>query len=143
MSHHAQNGNRGPLAEPDLIDRIASALPEELRADYYREMAHCRSLPETDEMLRILRAMQFLTVLIEQTPARLASEREQLAEALSGAIESLQSAHQAGVTYQKQLEARLSQLPEEVAKGISGDDCRQAQRTNPAAASGKRFAGPC
>ena len=121
MSRHSQNGNRGPLAEPDLIDRIAGALPEELRADYYREMAHCRSLPETDEMLRILRAMQFLTVLIEQTPARLASERERLAEALSGAIASLHSAHQAGVAYQKQLETRLSQLPEEVAKGISAE----------------------
>ena len=121
MSHHAQNGNRGPLAEPDLIDRIANALPEEVRADYYREMAHCRSLPESDEMLRILRAMQFLTVLIEQTPARLASEREQLAEALSGAMASLQSAHQAGVAYQNRLEARLAQLPEEVAKGISAD----------------------
>ena len=121
MSQHAQNGNRGPLSEPDLIDRIANALPEEVRADYYREMAHCRSLPESDEMLRILRAMQFLTVLIDQTPARLAMEREQLAEALSGAIASLQSAHQAGVTYQKQLEARLSTLPEEVAKGISAD----------------------
>src|SRR3990170_4404100 len=63
-----QNDHGGPLAQPDLIDRIANALPEEVRADYYREMAHCRSLPESDEMLRILRAMQFLTVLIEQTP---------------------------------------------------------------------------
>lgn len=83
--------------------------------DYYREMAHCRALPESDEMLRILRAMQFLTVLIEQTPVRLATEREQLAIALSSAIALLQSAHQAGVAYQKQLEARLSKLPEEVA----------------------------
>jgi hypothetical protein len=32
--------------EPDLIDRIASALPEKVRSDYYREMRHCRSLPE-------------------------------------------------------------------------------------------------
>jgi len=33
------------------------------RADYYRELTHCRSLPENDEMLRILRAMQFLALL--------------------------------------------------------------------------------
>jgi hypothetical protein len=121
MSQHAYNGKTGQLSEPDLIDRIANALPEEVRADYYREMAHCRALPESDEMLRILRAMQFLTVLIEQTPGRLATEREQLARALAGAIASLQAAHQAGVAYQKQLEARLSNLPEEVAKGISAD----------------------
>ena len=48
MSQHAQNGKPGQLSEPDLIDRIANALPEEVRADYYREMAHCRALPETD-----------------------------------------------------------------------------------------------
>jgi hypothetical protein len=107
--------------QPDLIDRIANALPEELRADYYREMAHCRSLPESDEMLRILRAMQFLSVLIEQAPTRLANEQEQLAGVLSGAIKSLQEVHQAGVAYQKQLEARLSKLPDEIAKGISAD----------------------
>ena len=39
-----------PRAEPDLIDRIANALPEEIRAEYYRELRHCRSLPENDEM---------------------------------------------------------------------------------------------
>ena len=50
--------------EPDLIDRIANALPAELQAGYYREMRHCRSLSENDEMLRILRAMQFSVVLM-------------------------------------------------------------------------------
>ena len=84
-------------------------------------MAHCRALPESDEMLRILRAMQFLTVLIEQTPARLAAEREQLATTLSDAIRSLESVHQAGIAHHQQLEARLSKLPEEIAKGISAD----------------------
>jgi hypothetical protein len=49
---------------PDLIDRIANALPDNVRSDYYRELMHCRSLPQNDEMLRILRAMQFLTLLM-------------------------------------------------------------------------------
>lgn len=40
-----QIGSNGQLAnEPDLIDRIANALPEHLRADCCREMAHCRAL---------------------------------------------------------------------------------------------------
>ena len=119
MNVHQQNGRATP--EPELIDRIANALPEELRADYYREMAHCRALPESDEMLRILRAMQFLAVLIEQTPARLAAEREQVAALLSGAIARMEATHQAGVSYQKQLETRLGKLPDEIAKGISAD----------------------
>ena len=66
------------VQEPDLTDRIANSLPVEIRADYYREMRHCRSLPENDEMLRILRAMQFLTLLIHEAPARMTVERERL-----------------------------------------------------------------
>jgi len=37
------------FAADDLIGRIAKALPVEMRADYYRELRHCRSLPESDE----------------------------------------------------------------------------------------------
>jgi hypothetical protein len=107
--------------EPDLIDRIAQALPEELRSDYYRELSHCRSLPENDEMLRVLRAMQFLMVLVEQAPGQIACEREQLAQVLGRAIQSLEANHQASVAYQKQLEARLAKLPEEIAKNISAE----------------------
>ena len=54
------------MQEMDLTDRIAAALPLEVRADFYRELRHCRSLPENDEMLRILRIMQFLTLLTYQ-----------------------------------------------------------------------------
>ena len=60
MSLRRQASNGSEATAPDLIDRIATALPAELRADYYRELAHSRNLPESDELLRILRAMQFL-----------------------------------------------------------------------------------
>ena len=119
MSAQPINGQPQPAA--DLIDRIAHALPEELRADYYRELSHCRNLPENDEMLRILRAMQFLGVLIEGAPRRVAIEREQLAQVLARGIESIEAVHQASITYQKQLEARLAKIPEEIAKGISAE----------------------
>jgi hypothetical protein len=113
------NGQQG--SSSDLIDRIANALPEELRVDYYRELSHCRNLPENDEMLRILRAMQFLTVLIEQAPGQVALEREQLAQVLAHGIESIQGTHRASLNYQKHLEARIAKLPEEIAKGISAE----------------------
>ncbi len=77
--------------EPDLTDRIADALPADIRADFYREMRHCRSLPDHDEMLRILRIMQFLTLLMEQVPARIGVERERLEPLLAMAAESLRS----------------------------------------------------
>src|SRR5262245_32512883 len=119
MSTQAQPINSKLQPSADLIDRIANALPEELRADYYRELSHCRNLPENDEMLRILRAMQFLAILIERAPGQVATEREQLAQVLARGIESIQVVHQTSITYQKQLESRIAKLPEEIAKGIS------------------------
>jgi hypothetical protein len=106
------------LFEPDLIDRIANALPTELRADYYREIRHCRSLPQNDEMLRILRVMQFLVVLIVQVPERMAAERQQLAEILAGALVALQEIRQSAAAHQAQLDQRLAQLPRAIAEGI-------------------------
>ena len=121
MTGPAQPLNGHPLVNPDLMDRIAAALPEELRADYYRELSHCRTLPENDEMLRILRAMQFLTILIERAPRQVAIEREQIAQVLAHSIESIQAMHEATLTYQKELEARLAKLPQEIAKGINAE----------------------
>ena len=79
----------------------------DIRADYYRELRHCRSLPENDEMLRILRIMQFLTLLIHTALSRLAAEREVLSQALSTCGDAL-----------KNTVIRLDALPQEVASGI-------------------------
>ncbi|HTA46300.1 MAG TPA: hypothetical protein VK789_27835 [Bryobacteraceae bacterium] len=107
------------LGEPDLIDRIANALPEEIRAEYYRELRHCRSLPENDEMLRLLRAMQFLVLLIEQAPSRVAEERERLDKLLKAAIDNISKMGAASESYHAALQRRLSALPADIAHGIS------------------------
>jgi methyl-accepting chemotaxis protein len=106
-------------AEPDLIDRIANALPEEVRAEYYRELRHCRFLPESDEMLRLLRAMQFLVLLIEQAPSRVAEERERLDKVLAAAVGNLSTMSAASEAYHIALQRRLTELPEDIAYGIS------------------------
>ena len=116
MKKIAQSGD---FPEADLIDRIANALPAEVRADYYRELRHCRSLPENDEMLRILRAMQFLTLLMVQAPSRVAVELERLEQLFRSALEALQKTLRSGEAYQRQLDQRLSRLPVEIAAGIS------------------------
>ena len=105
--------------EPDLIDRIADALPAEIRADFYREMRHCRSLPENDEMLRILRIMQFLTLLMEQIPARIGVERERYEQLIGMAAESLQRSLESTEAYRDDIDQRLIGLPDKIAKGIS------------------------
>src|SRR6516165_272657 len=109
----------GNPSEPDLIDRIANALPAEVRAEYYRELRHCRSLPENDEMLRILRAMQFSVVLMVQAPERMAAERERLEQIFAGALSTLQQMRQSSEAHQAQLDQRLARLPEAIAEGIN------------------------
>ena len=104
--------------EPDLVERIAAALPAEVRADYYREVSHCRALPESDEMLRVLRAMQFLALLMHQAPGQVAAERQKLEQVLVGALDAMQAMHQSGLAYHQQLESRLRDLPEEIVSGV-------------------------
>jgi hypothetical protein len=111
------NGTADPQ-EPDTLDRIANALPPEVRADYYREMRHLRSLPENDEMLRILRAMQFLGVLIFDAPLRTAAENQKLKEVFVEAFGTLQELIRSMKAQQAELDQRLTQLPQAVAAGI-------------------------
>ncbi len=97
--------------EPDLIDRIANALPEKVRSDYYRELMHCRSLPENDEMLRLLRAMQFLALLMIQVPAGITDEREKLDRLFGAAMRQVQENLNSCMAYQKLLYERLIRVP--------------------------------
>lgn len=109
-----------PIAvDPDLIDRIAAALPEETRAEYYRELRHLRLLPETDEMLRLLRAMQFLVLLIEQAPSRVADERAKLDKLLADAVGNMNRMNSATEAYHDALQRKLMSLPRDIANGIN------------------------
>jgi hypothetical protein len=114
--------------EPDTLDRIANALPPDVRADYYREMRHLRSLPENDEMLRILRAMQFLSALIFDAPLRTATENEKLKGMFAEAFETLRELVQSMKAQQTQLDQRLAKLPHTVAAGL--DPARIAASIN-------------
>lgn len=111
-----------PRPEPDLIDRIANALPEETRAEYYRELRHCRSLPENDEMLRLLRAMQFLVLLIEQAPSRVAEQREMLDKLLASTIGNIGKMNAASEAWHIALERKLTALPADIAYGIRPEE---------------------
>lgn len=102
----------------DLIDRIANALPADVRAEYYRELMHCRALPQSDEMMHILRIMQILALLIQDVPNRIVTEREKFGQLLAPAIEILEKAIRSSQEYQNHLDQRLAQLPEEITKRI-------------------------
>jgi hypothetical protein len=106
------------LTQEDLVDRIADALPDNLRADFYREMRHCRSLQENDEMLRILRIMQFLTLLTESVPRQVVVEREKLESLFAMSLRALKKMIDSSETYHEQLDLKLTQLPNTIKAGI-------------------------
>jgi flagellar motor switch protein FliG len=58
-----------------LFDELAGLVPAERQAEYYRVIAHTRTLSPNDEMLRILEAMGLLALLTRETPAAIAAER--------------------------------------------------------------------
>lgn len=108
-------------APENLFDAIAKLLKPEQREYFYQRMMYFRHLRPEDEILRIAEAMGFLALVIRETPQEMANEREQFAEVLARSMESMQVAHRANMKYHQQLEERLTQLPTEIAKGISAE----------------------
>lgn len=114
-----KNAPSDNLSKEDLIDQIAKRLPGDMRADYYRLLRYCRSLPENDELLRILNAMQYLTLLIVDVPGRVLIERERLEQLFQATLTFLDKAVQSIETYQGQLHEHLTKVPEKLRKKSS------------------------
>jgi hypothetical protein len=104
--------------EPTLFDSLARLVPEELQTEYYRVLAHTRTLSPDDEMLRILEAMGILALLTRHTPKDIADERERFQEMLDLHRQFSDEAQQKMLGYVHELEARISVLPGEVEAGL-------------------------
>jgi hypothetical protein len=104
--------------EPTLFDSLARLVPEELQTEYYRVLAHTRTLSPDDEMLRILEAMGILALLTRHTPKDIADERERFQEMLDLHRQFSDEAQQKMLGYVHELEARISVLPSEVEAGL-------------------------
>jgi len=61
-----------------LFDELAGLVPAARQAEYYRVIAHTRTLSPNDEVLRVLEAMGMLALLTRETPAAIAVERKSL-----------------------------------------------------------------
>jgi hypothetical protein len=105
--------------EAELIDRIANALPEDVKASYYREMLYMKELPKNDEMLRILRIMQFLTLLSVEVPGKLALEREKFQKLFLVVLLKLQGYECDNHNYLAQLNSLLTEFPKKIAEDIN------------------------
>lgn len=105
--------------ETDFIDEIAELLPPEQRPLWYRDMAHLRRLPADDELLRIARAMGFLTLITRQAPVAIAQEREKLTAALEHAISATNEARKDAIRFHRDVQTRLAAMPQEIAEGVN------------------------
>jgi hypothetical protein len=105
--------------EPTLFDSLARLVPEELQTEYYRVLAHTRSLSPDDEMLRILEAMGILALLTRRTPKDIADERERFQELFELHRQSSDETLQKTLGYVHMLEVRLAKLPSEIESGLA------------------------
>jgi hypothetical protein len=104
--------------ERTLFDELAGLVPEERQAEYYRVIAHTRTLSPNDEMLRILEAMGILALLTRETPAAIATERKQLRKILETSASQANAVEKRLEAYTLRLESRLAQLPKELETGL-------------------------
>lgn len=101
-----------------LFDELAGLVPEERQAEYYRVIAHTRTLSPNDEMLRILEAMGVLALLTRETPAAIAAERKALRTILESSASQASAIEKRMEAYTTRLESRLTQLPRELETGL-------------------------
>jgi hypothetical protein len=103
----------------DLIDRIANFLPLDARAGFYRDLRYCRSLPQNDEVLRIIRAMQYLVLIMVKLPEQMATERERFELTVSRCEKLLNEVHDFVDESTKQIDERLAQVSADIAKALN------------------------
>jgi hypothetical protein len=116
-----------PSATPDdLFEAIAGLLEPSQREYFYQRMLYFRHLRPEDELLRLVEAIGLLALLIREAPHAVAREREQMAQLLETSLATIRAAGEAGQTYQRQLDERLSTLPADLAEGISPEAIARA-----------------
>ena len=101
-----------------LFDELAGLVPEERQTEYYRVIAHTRTLSPNDEMLRILEAMGVLALLTRETPTAIAAERKLLQKILETSASQASAVEKRMEAYTTRLESRLTQLPKELETGL-------------------------
>lgn len=108
-----------PVETLTLFDELAGLVPEERQAEYYRVIAHTRTLSPNDEMLRILEAMGVLALLTRETPGEIATERKMLEKVLEASATQACAVEKRMEQYASRLESRLAQLPKELETGLN------------------------
>lgn len=115
------NSNTKPPGPPvkDMVEHIARGLSDDVRAEFFRIMRHCRELPENDEMLHILDVLKMLTLLMVQVPDRVVTERERIEAMFRDAVAGLAQLVQSSRDFQNKLDVKISDLPKSILKDLN------------------------
>jgi hypothetical protein len=105
-----------------LFDELAGLVPAERLAEYYRVIAHTRTLSPNDEVLRVLEAMGILALLTRETPAAIAVERKSLQKILENALSKADQVEKRLAAYTSRLESRIAQLPKKLETALDPAD---------------------
>ena len=101
-----------------LFDELAGLVPAERQAEYYRVIAHTRTLSPNDEVLRVLEAMGILALLTRETPVAIAAERKSLQKILENALSKASEVEKQMAAHTSRIESRIAQLPKEIQEGL-------------------------
>ena len=116
-----------PASPPDdLFDAIATLLEPGQREHFYQRMLYFKHLRPEDELLRLVEAIGLLALLIREAPHAVARERAQMAQLLETSLATIRAAGEAGQAYLQQLDGRLTELPADLAQGISPEAIARA-----------------
>jgi hypothetical protein len=134
-----------------LFDELAGLVPPQRQAEYYRVIAHTRTLSPNDEMLRVLEAMGILALLTRETPAEIAAERKSLRRLLNGAALHADEVEKRIIGYTSKLESRISKLPNELEAGLDppriakmlGESLRQCYQQSGLPDTGRSLGRSC
>ncbi len=62
------------------FDRLSVWVPEDLKADYWRSLAHLKSIPPEDEIFNLMEVLGVVATVTRQVPGELAMERTKFRE---------------------------------------------------------------
>ena len=113
-----------PEANSDMkwVEQVAALLPEDMRLGWYRNVRPwLRMLPPEDEVAHLAYSMGFLALLTRSTPELIAAERMRLTATFERLAGDMAASVKTTADYHQKLNARLSQLPGEIAEGVRPD----------------------
>ena len=108
------------------------AMSTQRQAEYYRVIAHTRTLSPNDEMLRILEAMGILALLTRETPVAIAVERKSLQKILENSLSKAGEVEKRMAAYSSRPESRIAQLPQGIGNRFGPATYSEAAGREPA-----------